>query len=225
MSFSRSETIECPRCGRAQEISVWTSVNVTTDPDLKREVLDGNVARFKCRTCRHSTKIEYDLLYHDMTKRLYVWLKYPDEDGFFGVDPAAAALSEVLGEAYIRRVVPSYEELVEKIKIADAGLDDFEIEIVKLFVCIREQIDITAPFVFAGLKKSLFGGTSVVFACAEQGRSRDRTYPLQNIQTAIADLRPRLRQPPRDDEAWPYVNRDYVLKRLSDAGLITPVGG
>lgn len=82
MSLPRSETIECPRCRRSQEVSIWASVNVTTDPDLKREVLDGTIARFRCQTCRHSTKIEYDLLYHDMTKRLAVWLKYPDERGF-----------------------------------------------------------------------------------------------------------------------------------------------
>jgi len=206
-------------------VSVWASVNVTTDPDLKRDVVEGNLARFECRACRHSTKIESDLLYHDMTKRLAIWLKYPDEDGFFAVDPAAAALGEVLGEAYTRRVVPSYEELVEKITIADAGLDDFEIETVKLFICIREQIDIAAPFVFVGLKRSLFGGTSVVFTSAEQGRSQDRTYTLQKIQTTIAEVRPRLREMPRDGDVWPYVNRDYVLKRLSDAGLITPVGG
>lgn len=220
MSLPRSETIECPGCGGSQEVFVWASVNVTTDPHLKRAVLDGSVARFECRACRHPTKIECDLLYHDMTKRLAVWLKYPDEDGFFGVDPAAAALGEVLGEAYIRRVVPSYEELVEKIKIADAELDDFEIEIVKLFVCIRQQIDITVPFVFAALKKSLLGGTSALFTCVEDGRSRDITYSLENIQSTIAEIRPQLWQLPRDDEVWPYVNRDYVLKRLSDAGLM-----
>lgn len=225
MSLPRSETVECPTCGQPQDVSVWASVNVTIDPDLKREVLDGSVAHFKCRACRHSIKIEGDLLYHDMTKRLAVWLKYPDEDGFVGVDPAAAAVAEVLGEAYVRRVVASYEELVEKIKIADAGLDDREIEMFKLLVCIREQIDIAAPFVFVNLKKSLLGRISAVFQCAEQGRSRDRTYPVQNIQSTIAEIRPRLRQLPQDDEAWPYVNRDYSLKRLSDAGLISPVDG
>jgi hypothetical protein len=195
-------------------------VNVTTDPELKREVLDGSILRFECRSCRYSTKIEYDLLYHDMTKHLAVWLKYPAEDGFFGIDPAASTMGDIFGETYLRRVVPSYEELLEKIRIADAELDDFEIEVVKLFVCIREQIDITEPFVFAGLKTSLLGGTSVVFTCVEGDKSRDKDYPLQNIQSTIAKIRPLLRQLPRDEEAWPYVHRGYVLKRLSDAGLM-----
>ena len=69
-------------------------------------------------------------------------------------------------------------------------LDDVEIEVVKLFVCIREQIDITEPFVFAGLKTSLLGGTSVVFTCVEDDKSRDKDYPLQNIQSTIAKIRP-----------------------------------
>ena len=195
-------------------------MNVTTDPDLKREVLDGSIARFVCPTCRYSCRIEYDLLYHDMTKHTAVWLKYPVEGGFFSIDPATASVSDVFGETYIRRVVPSYEELVEKIRIAEGGFDDFEIELVKLFVCIREQIDITEPFVFAGLKTSLLGRTSVVFTCVEDDKCRDKDYPLQDIQATIAKIRPLLRQLPRDEEARPYVNRGYVLKRLSDAGLM-----
>jgi len=146
-----------------------------------------------------------------MTKHIAVWLKYPVEDGFFSIDPAAASMSDVFGETYIRRVVPSYEELVEKIRIADAGFDDFEIELIKLFVCIREQIDVTEPFVFVGLKTSLVGGTSVVFTRVEDDKSREKDYPLQNIQSTIAKIRPLLRQLPRDEEAWAYVNRGYVL--------------
>jgi len=220
VSLPRRETIDCPKCGSPHELCLWANVNVTTDPDLKREVLDGSIAHFVCRTCRYSCKIEYDLLYHDMTKHIAVWLKYPVEGGFFSIDPVAASMSDVFGETYIRRVVPSYEELVEKIRIADAGFDDCEIELVKLFVCIREQIDITEPFVFAGLKTSLLGGTSVAFTCVEDDKSRDQHYPLQNIESTITKIRPLLRQLPRDEEAWPYVNRGYVLKRLSDAGLM-----
>ena len=220
MSLPRRETIDCPKCGSPHEVRVWASVNVTTDPDLKREVLDGSIARFVCRTCRYSCKIEYDVLYHDMTKHIAVWLKYPIEGGFFRIDPAAASMSDVFGETCIRRVVPSYEELVEKIRIVDVGFDDFEIELVKLLVCIREQIDITEPFVFAGLKTSLLGETLVVFTCVQEDKSRDKDYPLQNVQSTIAKIRPLLQQLPRDEEAWPYVNREYVLKRLSDAGLM-----
>lgn len=115
MSLPRKETIECPKCRSTKEMSVWSSVNVTTDPDLKPKLLDGSLLRFQCR-CGYSCKIECDFLYHDMNKRLAVWLKYPDEDGLFDIKPAAANLGNIFGETYVRRVVPTYEELIETIK-------------------------------------------------------------------------------------------------------------
>ena len=126
MSLPQKEVIRCPKCGLSQEMCVWRSVNLTTDPDLKAKLLDGTLMRFHCQGCRHSGKIESDLLYHDMEKDLAVWLKYPDENGSFYIDPAAASLGNIFGETYVRRIVPSYEELIEKIKISDAGFNDFE---------------------------------------------------------------------------------------------------
>src|SRR5437899_12892128 len=108
MSLARTETVQCPGCGVAQDATMWASTNVTADPDLKRAVLDGSLTRFECRSCGHRTVLEYDMLYHDMEKRLAVWLKYPDEDGVFSVEPRAADLFGLLNEAYVRRLVHSY---------------------------------------------------------------------------------------------------------------------
>jgi hypothetical protein len=113
MSLPRTETIACPKCKKPQEITVWSSINVTTDQNLKRDVLNGSIRYFQCQSCGHSITVESDLLYHDMGRRLAVWLKYPDDEGVFGVDPQAEAIADVFGEDYTRRVVPSYEELLE----------------------------------------------------------------------------------------------------------------
>jgi hypothetical protein len=92
-------------------------------------------------------------------------------------------------------------------------------EIIKLLVCMREQIDITEPFVFSEVKKSLLSGSAIVFIQPAENASTERAYPLKTVRESIAKLSPKLMRLPAD-HGWPYVNREYALKRLSEAGLM-----
>ncbi len=51
MSKTNVYTLNCPRCGTENHITVWESVNVTLDPDLKRMVLDGSIFEHQCPEC------------------------------------------------------------------------------------------------------------------------------------------------------------------------------
>ena len=64
------------------------------------------------------------------------------------------------------------------------------LEVVKLFICIREQIDIKAPFLFGGLKPPRLEATSVLFTSFENNIAQENDYALENIQNTITKVRP-----------------------------------
>ncbi len=69
---------KCPACGAESQATVWRSMNVTLDPDAKKQLLAGTVNVFSCPKCRYESLLDVDLLYHDMTRGFCVQY-YPYE--------------------------------------------------------------------------------------------------------------------------------------------------
>ena len=105
MSSNHQETIICPSCGEGQPFVVWDSINVSVDPTLKQSLLEGALTTLRCRHCGHEAQVAFDCLYHDMDHSVVIWLKYPDDDGACGIDPAARAVSSILAHGANSRLV------------------------------------------------------------------------------------------------------------------------
>lgn len=78
MSKRTKTEIECPHCGNKQDTEVWSSLNVTLDPEAKEALFNGKINFFCCQKCRWEGMIPVDLLYHDMRRRFCVQF-YPFE--------------------------------------------------------------------------------------------------------------------------------------------------
>ncbi|MBK9035910.1 MAG: CpXC domain-containing protein [Myxococcales bacterium] len=129
MSVVGTVRVTCPGCARAHDARLVQSVNTRTQPDDKRRLLAGELNTVACG-CGRRVQLAANLLYYD-----------PDADYYGRVCPGddaalaeAAALFEAAGATGQQRLVPSANALVEKIKILDAGLDDWAIEIVKVLL-------------------------------------------------------------------------------------------
>jgi len=129
MSSPSPETVTCPKCNHQQKFVIWKSMNVTLDPELKAKFIDGTLTTFTCEACGAETGVNYGMLYHDMKHAIMINLCYgePQED-----------LSKMadLFKGYRVRMVGSRNELLEKILIFDAGLDDRMIELFKVFLMV-----------------------------------------------------------------------------------------
>ena len=118
--------VTCSKCGSAFEAASYQSINVGSDPQLKERVRDGSLFVAECPYCGARNLLKYNTLYHDPAARLMVWL-LPD-----GFEPPAAveeAVKEL--EGYTLRRVKEAGELIEKVCIADAGLEDTVMEVCK----------------------------------------------------------------------------------------------
>lgn len=72
MSSFRTIKITCPDCNTEGSYTVWDSVNVDLDPELKSKVMDGSLFTWVCPKCKKSYNAPYSFLYHDMTHNFMV---------------------------------------------------------------------------------------------------------------------------------------------------------
>ena len=127
----------CRHCGTEAEIPAYNIINVRENPEIKEQLLDGKLFIWTCPHCGTDNLIRYPLLYHDPDQKLLIWLSD-------GIPEVEARMAEtVSGEAgladYTARMVDTPGDLMEKIKIYDAGLEDVPMEICKFVV--RQEMD------------------------------------------------------------------------------------
>ena len=136
----------CSNCHKQTEIEVRQSINVALDPELKARVKDGSLFVWECPYCGHRNLALYQTLYHDPDTKLMVWL-LPGN----GQPPQQVAQAVKELDGYTLRMVREVGDLVEKVNLHDAGLDDTVLEMCK-WVTKRELADKTPEAMDARLR-------------------------------------------------------------------------
>lgn len=141
LSKSVQENITCPNCGKDSEFTIWQSINTQLDPEMKIAVRDKSIFRFTCPHCGHTALVDYGFLYHQMEDRIMIHYVQSEEDVKQIYDLYTGNCNNplfksfpILQAHYLNRIVRSMNQLLEKLAIFDAGLDDRIIEICKVFI-------------------------------------------------------------------------------------------
>lgn len=196
--------VHCPACGRESACQLVQSINTRTGPAAKAQLLAGELNVLAC-PCGRRTQLAATVLFHD-----------PDADYWCQVCPGGEqALAEgeaafrVAGASGVQRLVPSLNALVEKVKVLDAGLEDWAIEMAKvLLLASREDRDLDRVLLFDGVDGAIIrwvlfepDGARVVaspigaytkLAARTQGRPAplelriDRAWAIDAVRTMIA---------------------------------------
>ena len=116
----------CNRCGESHGVPTYPSINVALDPDLKARVRDGSLFVWECPHCGARNLLKYETLYHDPAEKLMVWL-LPGQ----AQPPQAVAEAVKQLEGYTLRIVREVGDLIEKVNLHDANLDDTVLEMCK----------------------------------------------------------------------------------------------
>lgn len=205
MSVSGTIAVTCPSCGQTTDCKLYQSINARTEPALKAQLLAGDLNVLVC-VCGRRTQLAATLLFHD-----------PDADFYGQVVPGgeaematAATLFRASGATGTQRLVPSPNALVEKVKLVDAGLADWAIEMAKvLLLASLPGADLDRVMLFDHADQTtihwvLYDGAHpepAASACAAYTRlasraaSRptatdyriDRAWAVTAVQTLIAD--------------------------------------
>ena len=141
MSMSGQVPITCQECGKESQFTIWKSINTMLDPEMKSKVRDKSAFLFTCPHCGHSVFVDYGFLYHQMEDQIMIHYAQTEEavreiyDYYVG-NESNELLKDFpdLQAKYLNRIVRSPNQLLEKLAIFDAGLDDRIIEICKVFI-------------------------------------------------------------------------------------------
>ena len=125
MSKFTEISFTCPECGESSAFKRYSGVNATEDPELRDEVRTGRLFVRECPKCGHKGIETSPFLYTDPELRVILALSKEKLN----------ASGEIPG--YTARQVSTVGELIEKLKIFEAGLDDIAIEMCK-YVTSRE---------------------------------------------------------------------------------------
>ena len=125
MTIQSTVQVRCGHCGKSYEAEIYSAIDVSADPELKEKVRDGSVFLLECPHCGTKALGKGEMLYID-----------PEAKQFFSLVPAGfpgGSPEDPTGRYadYATRLVRTPGELIEKICIFDAGLDDAAVEMLK----------------------------------------------------------------------------------------------
>ena len=118
MTTRSQHEFTCRGCGCTFSLTSYDIIDVGTDPDLKASVISGDLFVGTCPKCGSRALPTHPLVYMDPGEKLLVILS-----------TAPMAADDVQG--YTARRVERVGDLIEKVKIHDAGLSDLAIEMCK----------------------------------------------------------------------------------------------
>lgn len=139
MSIKREEEIPCPKCGKAQTVTIWESIDADPDPTARTALFAAQVNRYDCPACDFDALVPLPLLYHDRKRQFVVqffpfgWLDEPEFVERFTADGRDRQVAEAFERALRARKLPPGAEPAELHIVFDMS------ELVR-YVLFRERV-------------------------------------------------------------------------------------
>lgn len=145
MSLFATVGVPCPACGTEVAFETVNSVNAVGRPDLRDAILEGSFQKQTCGSCGKEFRMDPRFSYIDAGRGQWLavfpepdldeWRVREEEvtrlfDKAFG--GGASALARDIGRSLRPRLVFGWPALWEKLGIDDAGLDDVQVELLKI---------------------------------------------------------------------------------------------
>ena len=216
MSINVKQQIKCPRCANLSEMTVWQSITVSDSPDLKEDLLRGNVNIFRCASCGQTALVPNPVLYNDSDKKLMISFS-PCEDEvtkaqlFANIKRSSHDSGELENlEDYDLRFVSGYNDFLEKILIFDNGLHDKVIEVIKLLVLMQDSDKMDQRICIFG--KAENGEIEFMVQDKKEGSLYISRVPMQTYDVVKEQLRQSGVKYKSFD--WEIVDAEYAAKLL-----------
>jgi hypothetical protein len=195
--------VACPACGTERDCQLVQTIDPRENPADKQRLLDGELNVLACEHCGKHTQLAAQLLYQDRDAGYYAQV-CPGGEQALEAGAIAFAASGVSGTL---RVVPTQNALVEKIKLLDAGLADWAVELVKvLLLASIGELDRVLLF------DALDGDVVRWLMFDEDGRLEPVSSPRSGCDRLA------IRTPPADvriDRAWAVSAMRDVIERAN----------
>lgn len=200
MSRIHMENIACISCGKESPYRFWDMIDPMMNQETKDKVLSGEIFTFTCPHCGAKRRVTYDTIYQEMAKGRTFHLVTSEDTYMQAVNIYAdrdSHSSPVLAHEIVR-IVLSQNQLAEKIRIFDEGLDDRIVEIIKAY--FLSQLYEQEPD--AAVDEALFfvgeDGTYEIAFLSQDGKHRSISFSREMYQGIKNDIGAKL--PPINQE-------------------------
>lgn len=206
--------INCPHCNEENEVILWEKVNVDMNPDLKEKLFTETINNLKCKSCGYVSRIDIPLYYNDAKKKFFIYLvpEFPidkkEEKNL--IENLKAETLNILDASYNnrKRLVFEYYNLLEKILIFDANLDDRVVEGCKILA--RTQLKLMeGRAAFAGIDNDEL--TFNFFEKEEKEAKRSFTIPKAMYDEVAAVIGEKDKEPADD---FKIIDVKYAVRML-----------
>jgi CpXC motif protein len=156
MSTWVATTVTCPRCAHRQPARIAEGVHITRVPRVRDEVLARRFQMLACAQCAAGLVVDEPFVYTDFARHQWLLVaprralaEWPAWETRLRTDLARAfehgsPIASELGAHMLARVVFGFEALREKLVIWAAGIEDAQIECIKLRA-IASELALAAP--------------------------------------------------------------------------------
>ncbi len=180
MSLMSRVEFECPDCHATRQVELVLSINRERDVKVHEQLLEGELNSVAC-ACGKRTHLAATLLYSDEVAGFWCQVCVGGEEA----EREAEAHFRQVGPTGTQRVVPSRNALVEKVKIFDAGLQDWAIELTKVLLLVASKdVDLNRVLLFDGLDRQ--AGTLQWVSFEEGGQARSVASSLAAYERGLS---------------------------------------
>jgi hypothetical protein len=118
----------CPHCLKEGLFDFWMSINVDSDPELRKKIFSDDMFTYKCPHCGYVTRVPFSFSYHDKKHHFMLFYDLIRSDDY-DYEPLGIPEEAFKKNDYrIIREVYGINQLREKILILEKGLNDVAIE-------------------------------------------------------------------------------------------------
>ena len=228
MSQQKTYNIRCPKCQHDQSVQLYESINVKTHPDLKKLLMANQMNTVTCEQCALTFRVDKPLLYHDPAQRIMIY-QVPLGEG--AVEAGEREFTESLGRlsGLMPQDIPapdvslvfSRTELVERIFLRDAGLNERIIEYIKYLIYTRNagKVNPARKILLFDAEDSTPEALCFVVQDAESKKLESILQYDRKTYTALCEMFDKDEQTPTLLELFPgpYISaRRLVLKETSE---------
>ncbi len=205
----------CPFCHETHEITLYTQVNVMSDPDLKEQAITGKLFETECPHCGRVQYMTYDCLYTDPLKKELILLGSTEKSMAEFVSYLRTLMDQQTPEYEFLRAVEAPEQLAEKVLEKEYDADDRIVELAKLAVVRdlkKEEPDRKVLGLIYNLARDDCGREAEGFMVVDGHHIASDFVPLK--QNAISLLEDRYRSLLNNPETDPVIDRKWAARFL-----------
>jgi hypothetical protein len=215
-------------------VQLYESINVQTSPELKKKLMANRINTVTCKQCALTFWVDKSLLYHDPSRRFMI---YQIPMGENAVEDGERQFMESLGRlsglmpkdvrAPDVSLVFSRTELVERIFLRDAGLNERIIEYIKYLIYTRNagKVDPAKKVLLFDVEDSTPEALCFVVQDAKSKKLESVLHFDRKTYAVLCEMFDKDDQTPTLLELFqgPYISaRRLLLKERSETGSEAP---